>query len=190
MIYLHFPTSSIADSQFTKNLSVHTSGDNAVIDGWPYYIDFSESLRAFPSISADTLIYITPLHTDTNRTKLLLSRHHEEKRILDRPLRNARGSRGHDTRRRAVLDGSECPRLLPHVPWSCLCLELMTIDASCQRLQSWWHSNSVKDRLVHCLATATTFEDWEEAAFELDELQSTDLWWAHIYLSREIEKHT
>ncbi|RLM01077.1 hypothetical protein CFD26_106315 [Aspergillus turcosus] len=45
-----------------------------------------------------------------------------------------------------------------------------------QRLLSWWFSKSPKTRLRHCLATAQTFEEWEEAAFELDELRSADLW--------------
>jgi TAG lipase/lysophosphatidylethanolamine acyltransferase len=44
------------------------------------------------------------------------------------------------------------------------------------RLLAWWFSKSPKTRLRHCLATAQTFEEWEEAAFELDELRSADLW--------------
>jgi hypothetical protein len=31
--------------------------------------------------------------------------------------------------------------------------------------------------LFHTLATAQTYEEWEEAAFELDELLSKDLWY-------------
>jgi hypothetical protein len=30
---------------------------------------------------------------------------------------------------------------------------------------------------MHSLATADTFEGWEEAAYQLDELLSTDLWY-------------
>ncbi|KAF7720083.1 Uncharacterized protein PECH_008043 [Penicillium ucsense] len=41
---------------------------------------------------------------------------------------------------------------------------------------SWWRSKSPKKRLVHALATAQTYEQWEEAAFELDELLSKDIW--------------
>lgn len=44
------------------------------------------------------------------------------------------------------------------------------------KLFSWWRSKSPKDRLLHTLATARTFEEWEEAAFQLDEVLSTDLW--------------
>ncbi|KKK14480.1 putative Patatin-like serine hydrolase [Aspergillus ochraceoroseus] len=45
-----------------------------------------------------------------------------------------------------------------------------------QRLLSWWRSKSPRNRLRHCLATATAYEEWEEAAFALDELLSLDLW--------------
>jgi TAG lipase/lysophosphatidylethanolamine acyltransferase len=50
------------------------------------------------------------------------------------------------------------------------------IKVALQRLLAWWFSKSPKTRLRHCLATAQTFEEWEEAAFELDELRSADLW--------------
>ncbi|PYI01741.1 patatin-like serine hydrolase [Aspergillus sclerotiicarbonarius CBS 121057] len=45
-----------------------------------------------------------------------------------------------------------------------------------ERLLSWWRSKSPQKRLQHALATALTFEEWEEAAFELDELLGMDLW--------------
>lgn len=45
-----------------------------------------------------------------------------------------------------------------------------------KRLLSWWRSKSPRKRLQHVLRTASTFEEWEEAAFELDELLSMDLW--------------
>jgi hypothetical protein len=32
-------------------------------------------------------------------------------------------------------------------------------------------------RLFHTLANAQSYEEWEEAAFELDELQSKDIWY-------------
>lgn len=37
---------------------------------------------------------------------------------------------------------------------------------------------SPKTRLLHTLATAQSYEQWEEAAFELDELLSKDLWYS------------
>ncbi|OJI97676.1 hypothetical protein ASPVEDRAFT_37100 [Aspergillus versicolor CBS 583.65] len=45
-----------------------------------------------------------------------------------------------------------------------------------ERLFSWWRSKSPQTRLRHELTIATNYEDWEEAAFELDELLSLDLW--------------
>ncbi|KAJ5151836.1 hypothetical protein N7492_010131 [Penicillium capsulatum] len=45
-----------------------------------------------------------------------------------------------------------------------------------QKLLSWWRSKSPRSRLFDALATAQTYEEWEEAAFQLDELLSTDLW--------------
>lgn len=45
-----------------------------------------------------------------------------------------------------------------------------------QRLLSWWKSKSPRNKLLDDLTTAQTYEEWEEAAFELDELISTDLW--------------
>ncbi|KAL1986637.1 hypothetical protein VTN96DRAFT_6015 [Rasamsonia emersonii] len=45
-----------------------------------------------------------------------------------------------------------------------------------ERWLLWWRSRSPKDRLLHCLATAETFEEWEDAAFQLDELLGTDVW--------------
>lgn len=50
------------------------------------------------------------------------------------------------------------------------------IKVALQRLLAWWFSKSPKTRLRHRLDTAQTFEEWEEAAFELDELRSADLW--------------
>lgn len=41
---------------------------------------------------------------------------------------------------------------------------------------NWCMSRSPRDTLLHRLDTARTFEEWEDAAFQLDELMSTDLW--------------
>ncbi|KAA8652223.1 uncharacterized protein ATNIH1004_001127 [Aspergillus tanneri] len=43
------------------------------------------------------------------------------------------------------------------------------------RLLSWWGSNS-KKKLRRTLASAERYEDWEQAAYELDELLSMDIW--------------
>ncbi|KAN0084707.1 Acyl transferase/acyl hydrolase/lysophospholipase [Elaphomyces granulatus] len=45
-----------------------------------------------------------------------------------------------------------------------------------ERLFSWWRSRSPKDLLLHCQETAETFEEWEEAALQLDGLLSPDFW--------------
>ncbi|KAJ5112179.1 hypothetical protein N7532_000224 [Penicillium argentinense] len=45
-----------------------------------------------------------------------------------------------------------------------------------EKLFSWWKSKSPRSQLFHTLATAKTYEEWEEAAFQLDELLSKDLW--------------
>lgn len=51
-----------------------------------------------------------------------------------------------------------------------------------QKLLSWWRSKSPRDRILHRLKVAQTYEEWEEAAFELDELLSMDLWYACLLL--------
>ncbi|KAL4868167.1 hypothetical protein BDV12DRAFT_209367 [Aspergillus spectabilis] len=45
-----------------------------------------------------------------------------------------------------------------------------------ERLLSWWRSKSPRTRMRHSLTIATNYEDWEDSAFELDELLSLDLW--------------
>lgn len=44
------------------------------------------------------------------------------------------------------------------------------------KLLSRWTSQSPRRQLMHRLANARTFEEWESAAFDLDELLSIDLW--------------
>ncbi|KAF9887457.1 hypothetical protein FE257_010174 [Aspergillus nanangensis] len=40
----------------------------------------------------------------------------------------------------------------------------------------WWRSQTPRRVLLNRLATAQTYDDWEVAAFDLDELLSVDLW--------------
>ncbi|KAJ5086352.1 hypothetical protein NUU61_007659 [Penicillium alfredii] len=65
-------------------------------------------------------------------------------------------------------------------PWNILVAVLGMIWDVAQfwqdKLRSWWRSKSPRDRLFHTLETAQTYVEWEEAAFELDELLSKDLW--------------
>ena len=44
------------------------------------------------------------------------------------------------------------------------------------RATSWWHKKKPLDALLETLTNATSFEEWEGAAFQLDELLYTDLW--------------
>ncbi|KAL2831983.1 acyl transferase/acyl hydrolase/lysophospholipase [Aspergillus cavernicola] len=60
-----------------------------------------------------------------------------------------------------------------------LAITSMVLDVALfwkERLLSWWRSKSPRIRLRHSLAISTSYEDWEESAFELDELLSSDLW--------------
>jgi TAG lipase / lysophosphatidylethanolamine acyltransferase len=56
------------------------------------------------------------------------------------------------------------------------CMQLLTDTCGTKRWVLWWRSRSPQDQLSHSLASADTFEEWEKAAFRLDELLSGDLW--------------
>ena len=45
-----------------------------------------------------------------------------------------------------------------------------------QRLLAWWTTKSPRDLLLETIAEARYFEEWEAAAYHLDELQCYDLW--------------
>ena len=45
-----------------------------------------------------------------------------------------------------------------------------------QKAYGWWTKKEPKKALLDALAEAQSFEEWEEAAFQLDELLHTDLW--------------
>ncbi|KAF2120903.1 acyl transferase/acyl hydrolase/lysophospholipase [Lophiotrema nucula] len=45
-----------------------------------------------------------------------------------------------------------------------------------QRLYHWWTKRSSRDVLLEALAEANLFEEWEGAAFQLDEILGYDLW--------------
>lgn len=70
---------------------------------------------------------------------------------------------------------SDAAASLEHLDTPLLFWELMSL-VLLQRLLSWLRSKSPRVRLRHSMATATTFEEWKEAAFELDEHLSADLW--------------
>jgi hypothetical protein len=46
-----------------------------------------------------------------------------------------------------------------------------------QRLYSWWTAKSKRDQLLENLDEARLFEEWEESAYQLDEVLGLDLWY-------------
>lgn len=52
----------------------------------------------------------------------------------------------------------------------------LTVGPSVQRLYSWWTRKPTKDVLLESLHDARLFEEWEAAAFQLDEILGYDLW--------------
>ncbi|KAI9698869.1 MAG: hypothetical protein M1820_007376 [Bogoriella megaspora] len=44
------------------------------------------------------------------------------------------------------------------------------------RLYGWWRKKSSKDLLLEVISDAKAFEEWEAAAFQLDEILGNDLW--------------
>jgi hypothetical protein len=49
-----------------------------------------------------------------------------------------------------------------------------------QRLYSWWTGKSARDALLEHLAEARLFEEWEAAAYQLDEVLGHDLWYTSL----------
>lgn len=45
-----------------------------------------------------------------------------------------------------------------------------------KRLWTWWTKKSTRDVLLETVAEANIFEEWEGAAFQLDEVLGYDLW--------------
>lgn len=45
-----------------------------------------------------------------------------------------------------------------------------------KRLWTWWTKKSTRDVLLETVADANIFEEWEGAAFQLDEVLGYDLW--------------
>lgn len=52
----------------------------------------------------------------------------------------------------------------------------LTFVSPLQRLYSWWNRKSTKDVLLESIQEARLFEEWEAAAFQLDEVLGYDLW--------------
>jgi TAG lipase/lysophosphatidylethanolamine acyltransferase len=47
-----------------------------------------------------------------------------------------------------------------------------------KKLWAWWTRKSKRDLLLEALADARLFEEWEAAAYGLDETLDYDLWYA------------
>jgi TAG lipase/lysophosphatidylethanolamine acyltransferase len=45
-----------------------------------------------------------------------------------------------------------------------------------QRLYHWWTRKSSRDVLLESIEEARLFEEWEAAAYQLDEVLGYDLW--------------
>ena len=55
-------------------------------------------------------------------------------------------------------------------------LSLTSVLVVSQRLVAWWTKKSTKEVLLESLDEARLFEEWEAAAFQLDEVLGFDLW--------------
>ena len=56
-------------------------------------------------------------------------------------------------------------------------LRIRTNTTISQRLYRWWTVKPAKAVLLETLSEAKLFEEWEAAAYQLDELLSNDLWY-------------
>ena len=54
-----------------------------------------------------------------------------------------------------------------------------------QKLYDWWNRKPPREALLDTLAEAQVFEEWEAAAFRLDEILGYDLWYMSIYVKRD-----
>ena len=46
-----------------------------------------------------------------------------------------------------------------------------------KKLYAWWTQKSRRDLLLEAIAEARLFEEWEAAAFKLDECLDYDMWY-------------
>jgi len=56
-----------------------------------------------------------------------------------------------------------------------------------QKLYAWWTKKSTRDVLLESVADARIFEEWETAAFQLDEVLGHDLWYDSFYLPHSLK---
>ena len=62
------------------------------------------------------------------------------------------------------------------LPNPVLSTNLLQLKYTSQKASRWWYKKPTLNTLVSTLAAASSFEEWEEIAFALDELLHLDLW--------------
>jgi hypothetical protein len=67
--------------------------------------------------------------------------------------------------------------MVPHMLLVLLGLLLTTVRSVAKRFFAWCKSKSNKDVLLESLRESKLFEEWEAAAFQLDEVLGYDLWY-------------
>jgi hypothetical protein len=55
---------------------------------------------------------------------------------------------------------------------------LIPVLSRVQRLYAWWTRKSATGILIESIDEARLFEEWEAAAYQLDEVLGFDLWFA------------
>lgn len=49
-----------------------------------------------------------------------------------------------------------------------------------KKLWTWWTQKSKRDLLLETLDEANVYEEWDAAAFQLDECMNYDMWYAPL----------
>jgi TAG lipase/lysophosphatidylethanolamine acyltransferase len=54
-----------------------------------------------------------------------------------------------------------------------------------KKLYAWWMQKSQRDLLLDAIGDARLFEEWEAAAYKLDEVLDYDMWYVDDPISHE-----
>jgi hypothetical protein len=52
-----------------------------------------------------------------------------------------------------------------------------------KKLYAWWRQKSHRDLLLEAISDARLFEEWEAAAYKLDEVLDYDMWYVNLLFS-------
>lgn len=52
-----------------------------------------------------------------------------------------------------------------------------------KKLYAWWTQKSQRDLLLEAISNARLFEEWEAAAYKLDEVLDYDMWQVYHLIS-------